>query len=119
MYGVDQLNQLMATSDYVVMCTPYTPATHQMVNSAAIASMKPTGVFINVGRGKCVDEEALIRGRLITRLQAAAGTGYRLQAVAPTRLHASTHQATGCPVAPTCPGHHVMDNEARYICTDG
>jgi phosphoglycerate dehydrogenase-like enzyme len=32
-----------------------------MVGASAFASMKPTGVFINVGRGKCVDEEALIQ----------------------------------------------------------
>jgi hypothetical protein len=27
--------------------------------------MKPNAVFINVGRGKCVDEEALIQGGLV------------------------------------------------------
>ena len=33
-----------------------------MVGAAALGAMKPSGVFINVGRGKCVDEEALIKG---------------------------------------------------------
>lgn len=32
------------------------------MSAAAIAAMKPTGVLINVGRGKCVDEEALVQG---------------------------------------------------------
>jgi hypothetical protein len=57
-----QINDLMAASDYVVVSTPYTPATHHLVNAAAIDAMKPTGVLINVGRGKCIDEPALIRG---------------------------------------------------------
>ncbi len=48
-------------SDYVVCSTPYTPATHELVSAAAIAAMKPEAVLINVGRGKCVDEPALIR----------------------------------------------------------
>lgn len=53
----------MAESDYVVVATPYTPATHEQVNAAAIAAMKPNAVLINVGRGKCVEEPALIKGR--------------------------------------------------------
>eukprot|EP00878_Enallax_costatus_P024578 GHUV01026235.1.p2 GENE.GHUV01026235.1~~GHUV01026235.1.p2 ORF type:complete len:113 (-),score=33.82 GHUV01026235.1:489-827(-) len=61
-YSPDQLNELVAASDYVVVATPYTPATHQLINAAAIAAMKPTGVLINVGRGKCIDEAALIEG---------------------------------------------------------
>jgi phosphoglycerate dehydrogenase-like enzyme len=61
-YSPDQLTDLMAVSDYVVAATPYTPATDKLISAAAIAAMKPNGVFINVGRGKCVDEEALIEG---------------------------------------------------------
>lgn len=60
---------MMSQCDYVVCCTPYTPETHQLVSAAAIAAMKPNAVFINVGRGKCVDEEALIQGGFLDRLQ--------------------------------------------------
>lgn len=56
------MNELMSVCDYVVMATPYTPATHQLINTAAIAAMKPNGVLVNVGRGKCIDEAALIEG---------------------------------------------------------
>lgn len=145
MYSPDQLQELMAASDYVVMATPHTPATdkmvrggagraqlllplvpqarcpstqcgwqrlhlhltccaasyerrlgptalqtctlgflrpvasglpcpelthgvpnhgavHLQVGAAAIAAMRPHSVFINLGRGKCVDEKALIAG---------------------------------------------------------
>jgi urease gamma subunit len=64
-YTPDQITELMSVSDYVVAATPYTPATDKLVSAAAIAAMKPNGVFINVGRGKCVDEEALIQGGLM------------------------------------------------------
>jgi phosphoglycerate dehydrogenase-like enzyme len=49
----------MGASDYVVMATPLTPETTKLVSREAIAAMKPTGVFINIGRGPCVDEAAL------------------------------------------------------------
>lgn len=62
LYSPAQLPELMSVCDYVVVATPYTPATHQLVNAAAIAAMKPNGVLVNVGRGKCIDETALIQG---------------------------------------------------------
>eukprot|EP00878_Enallax_costatus_P046953 GHUV01057287.1.p1 GENE.GHUV01057287.1~~GHUV01057287.1.p1 ORF type:complete len:340 (+),score=73.08 GHUV01057287.1:317-1336(+) len=71
-YSPDQLNELVAASDYVVVATPYTPATHQLINAAAIAAMKPTGVLINVGRGKCIDEAALIEALQRRRIRGAA-----------------------------------------------
>lgn len=61
-YPPSEITQMMSQCDYVVCCTPYTPETHHLVSAAAIAAMKPNAVFINVGRGKCVDEEALIQG---------------------------------------------------------
>lgn len=62
LYSPQQLPELMSVCDYVVMATPYTPATHQLINADAIAAMKPNGVLVNVGRGKCIDEAALIAG---------------------------------------------------------
>lgn len=55
---------MVARCDYVVVATPHTPATHQLVSAAAIQAMQPHSVFINVGRGKCIDETALISGKL-------------------------------------------------------
>uniref|UniRef100_A0A383VKK1 D-isomer specific 2-hydroxyacid dehydrogenase NAD-binding domain-containing protein n=1 Tax=Tetradesmus obliquus TaxID=3088 RepID=A0A383VKK1_TETOB len=70
-YAPDQITELMSVSDYVVASTPYTPATDKLVSAAAIAAMKPNGVFINVGRGKCVDEEALIDALQNKRIRGA------------------------------------------------
>jgi len=51
---------LMSTSDYVVSALPLTPETHHFVNASAFSHARPHTVFINVGRGACVDEMALI-----------------------------------------------------------
>ncbi len=62
LYPPDQLPALMAECDYVVMATPHTPSTHKMVGREALEAMRPHAVFVNVGRGKCVDEPALVEG---------------------------------------------------------
>jgi phosphoglycerate dehydrogenase-like enzyme len=49
-----------ARADYVVALVPYSPATHHMISAEVLAAMKPSAVFINIARGKVVDEAALI-----------------------------------------------------------
>jgi phosphoglycerate dehydrogenase-like enzyme len=56
----ERLHDLMAASDYVLMATPLTPETTKLIDGAAIGAMRKRGVFINLGRGPCVDEAALI-----------------------------------------------------------
>ena len=62
-YGPELLNKLMAESDYIVNALPVTEATLGVIDARAIASMKHNAVFVNVGRGKTIDETALIQGR--------------------------------------------------------
>lgn len=67
-YTPDQLNDLMSESDYIVVALPHTDKTEKLVNAAAINSMKRTGVFVNIGRGQTVDEEALVKGTICSPL---------------------------------------------------
>src|SRR5262249_46795034 len=54
------LDELLATSDFVVLMAPHTKETHKMIGKAQFALMKQTAIFINASRGALVDEEALI-----------------------------------------------------------
>ena len=65
-YTPDKLTDLMSESDYVVAALPHTHKTEKLVSAEAINSMKKTGVFINIGRGQTVDEEALVKGVFCT-----------------------------------------------------
>ena len=56
----ETLNELLTSSDYVVLVVPYTPATHHMIDAAQIALMKPDAVLINIARGGVVNDAALI-----------------------------------------------------------
>ena len=53
----------MASSDYIVAALPGTPATAKFINAEAIKTMQSHAVFINLGRGTTVDEEALTEGK--------------------------------------------------------
>ncbi|GAA3670666.1 phosphoglycerate dehydrogenase [Arthrobacter ginkgonis] len=54
-----ELDELLATSDFVTIHMPKTPETVGMLGAAAFAKMKDTAYVINVARGGLVDEAAL------------------------------------------------------------
>jgi glyoxylate reductase len=66
------LPELLATSDYVVLCVPLTPVTRGLIGAAELAHMKPTASLINVARGAVVDLPALTAALQARRLHAAA-----------------------------------------------
>ena len=70
--GPEQLDALLAQSDYVLVATPLTPETRGLISEARLRLMKPTAVLINLGRGPLVDEEALAAALREGRLRGAA-----------------------------------------------
>jgi gluconate 2-dehydrogenase len=61
-------DELLASSDHLVLVLPYTPASHHVIDAGALAKMKPTATLVNIARGGVVDEialaDALANGRL-------------------------------------------------------
>lgn len=53
------LDTLLAESDIVSLHAPAIPATHHMIDAAAIAKMKRGAMLVNCARGSLVDETAL------------------------------------------------------------
>lgn len=52
---------LFAESDIVSLHVPLTPATHHLIDAAAIARMKPGVMLVNTGRGALIDSRALVQ----------------------------------------------------------
>jgi len=68
----DQLPDLLAQADVVVLNCPLTPETQGLIDRKALETMKPSALLINVARGACVDEDALIEA---LRNNTIAGAG--------------------------------------------
>jgi len=57
----DQLWQLLAESDFVVLSVPLTAETKNLIGEKELRTMKSTAYLINIARGGIADEESLIR----------------------------------------------------------
>ena len=55
-----ELPALLPQADFVVLTCPLTPATEKVIDATALTSMKKSAYLINVARGGCVDEPALL-----------------------------------------------------------
>lgn len=68
----DHLPELLPQADFVVLTCPLTPETEKLIDSQALRLMKNTAYLINMARGRCVDEPALLDA-LRNRTIAGAG----------------------------------------------
>jgi phosphoglycerate dehydrogenase-like enzyme len=68
----EHLHDVLPQGDAVVLCLPVEPDTVRLFGDAEFARMRPDALFINVGRGDLVDEEALVRALAAKRIGGAA-----------------------------------------------
>lgn len=66
------LHAALREADYVVVTLPNTSETYRLLDAEAIQAMKPGAYFVNVGRGKVVDEGALVEALGSGHLSGAA-----------------------------------------------
>jgi glyoxylate reductase len=66
------LDELLGESDVVSLHVPLSPATHHLIDSVALARMKPTAFLVNTARGGVVDQAALRDALQRRRLAGAA-----------------------------------------------
>ncbi|WP_111415431.1 2-hydroxyacid dehydrogenase [Billgrantia lactosivorans] len=55
-----ELDELLAQSDFVCVTVPLTPETTHLIGRREFGLMKRSAIFVNIARGKVVDEAALI-----------------------------------------------------------
>ena len=70
--GGTPLDELLARSDYISIHCPLTPATHHLIDAAALRRMRPSAILINTARGPIVDQAALLEALREGRIAGAA-----------------------------------------------
>ena len=60
-YPTEATRSMVAECDYIVLTLPYTSRTHHIIDKDLLKAMKSDCFLVNVGRGKLIDEAALIR----------------------------------------------------------
>ena len=70
--GPDALDDVIASSDVIVLAAPWTGATDRLIDERAIARMKRGAVVINIARGQLVCETSLARALTEGHLGGAA-----------------------------------------------
>ena len=58
-YTLTDFDTLLATSDIISVHAPLTPNTERLIDAKALSKMKPSAIFLNLGRGPIVVEEDL------------------------------------------------------------
>lgn len=79
------LPQAAAEADFLVVLVPYSAETHHIVNAGVLTAMRPDAWLINIARGGCVDEDALVAA-----LRAGSIAGAALDVFATTPLPADS-----------------------------
>ncbi|MDX6719949.1 MAG: glyoxylate reductase [Solirubrobacteraceae bacterium] len=81
-----QLDELLATSDYVSLHVNLTPETKHMIGAAALARMKPGSILVNTCRGGVVDTAALVEALRSGPLAGAGLDVYENEPAVPEEL---------------------------------
>lgn len=97
-YNRVDFDTLLSTSDIVSVHAPLTPETEKLMDAKAFGKMKASAIFINVGRGAIVDEQALANA-IDNHVIAAAG------------LDVLTEE----PMNPNSPFLHIKDSKRLLI----
>jgi phosphoglycerate dehydrogenase-like enzyme len=83
-YPRAELAAMAAEADALVITVPHTPETERMIDAAVFDALKPGAVFVNVGRGKVVDETALIHALETGRVAFAGLDVFEVEPLPPT-----------------------------------
>jgi phosphoglycerate dehydrogenase-like enzyme len=68
----DRLHELLAKSDVIVLSAALTPETRLLLGREALSHVKRGSLLINIGRGRLVDDEAVVEALRDGRLGGAA-----------------------------------------------
>jgi len=84
LYDRSELPSMLSEADCLVVCAPQTTETDDLLGPDEFAALKPGAVFINIGRGTIVDEQALLGSLRDGRISFAALDVFREEPLPPS-----------------------------------
>ncbi|NBT95700.1 MAG: hypothetical protein EBT47_12075, partial [Chloroflexi bacterium] len=111
LWGPDRLDDLLAESDFVVVCAPETPETRGLFNAERFSRMKQGAYFINIGRGRVVLLDPLVQALESGHLAGAALDVFEVEPLV------SDHPLWGMPnviLTPHTAGVGSHEEDRRY-----
>jgi phosphoglycerate dehydrogenase-like enzyme len=70
--GSDEIDSVLPGADVVVLACPLTEETRNLLSRERLALLPPGAIIVNISRGQCLDQEALLAGLQEGRLGGAA-----------------------------------------------
>jgi phosphoglycerate dehydrogenase-like enzyme len=71
-HELSALNSLLPQADFIALTCPLTKETENLIDDEALGRMKRSAFVVNVARGRCVDEDALVAALAEGRIAGAA-----------------------------------------------
>lgn len=119
---IEQLDDLLAQSHFVVIAAPHTPHTEKLFNAGTIARMRPGSYLINIGRGIIVDLQDLANALQSGHLAGAALDVSEIEPLPPNHplwqmpnVLITPHVAAASPRISERHTAVLMDNIRRFV----
>lgn len=84
--GLEQVDEVISQSDFLVLCLPSTEETYHFMNKERLHKMKKGSVLVNVGRGNTIVEEALAESLENGQLAGAALDVFEVEPLPPSHV---------------------------------
>lgn len=80
-YPINEIDSILPLADVFALTLPGTPLTNNLITRERLALMMDTAFLINIGRGNCLDQDALVEALNAGRLAGAALDVFRTEPV--------------------------------------
>lgn len=102
---MDSLDQYLPEADILALCLPGTPHTNDLISRQRLNMLKSSAFVINVGRGNCLDQDAVIE---MLNSGALAGAALDVFRTEPIPQNDPAWNTPGLLVTPHCSGKMTM-----------
>jgi phosphoglycerate dehydrogenase-like enzyme len=113
-YSPNQILEMVALCDYVVVAAPLTAETKHMVDASVFAAMKKGAVIINVGRGPVINGAAMIEALSDGSIK---GAGLDVFEQEPLPAESPLYKLDNVLMSPHCADNHAewLDDAAKFF----